>query len=640
MVFPLRPLAALVPRSLLFHSHEDDIPPPYSETAGDRRAPSSFPNMHTSASFHPADPAADMEWRRYPNLPSAYPPTPLLTSSRSLNPHSVSGHVGADPSAAGPYEIWVPPVVEEDEEEQNDLTTTRIVPMELRSGQPSFSRSLLPHRVPLHPGLGNHDGLSDESDKGVEYKAPILAGIRRDYSQSSGDEAKDMEVDSEDNRQYESDGDDDAELESDDDSFNVTLQTPRVPLSLQPSSATASRSTIRMRASARSVFTELERETEGKRHSTGSALLPFLDTTSNSVKGKSSPSSIDSESVSISSGDQMSMLQSKSKAHPGLSQVPGPLLIPLFGTENEDITSDSSLGSAPGIDPITCFSTPNAQGRKRSHSRSFPQKEKDLAGPSLQHLSSVESISSSSSSHAPSDVEEEEGEEDLPAVASTSTPKNRPVAAVKHTHSLRSAGRAAEETFGAAESDEGEARAQEVHLTGTRKRRKVISSSSASGQGGTSNTSESEPAPSSSRVSSGRKPLSVEKGQEKALLLPSSRTSRASRPRKQPSESVSEEIYDRPKTKGKGKAPTTTKASGSSAPTRKRSHIQAPKSTQSTTSLKIPSLVKISSSTLRMTRSTSNTESFDIDERSDVGSGLEADDYPLHVARERVKRQI
>lgn len=639
MVFPLRPLAALVPMSLLFHSHEDDVPPPYSETSGDRR-PSSFPNTHTSASFHPADPAADMEWRKYPNLPSAYPPTPLVNSSRLPNPQSVSGHVGTDPSAAVSYEIWVPPVVEEDEEEQEDPNTTRIVPMELRTGQ-SFSRSLLPHRVPLHPGLGNHDGLSDESDRGVEYKAQMLAGIRRNFSQSSSsaEEAKGMEVDTEDNRRYESDDDDEAELDSDDDSFNVTLQTPRVPLSLQPSSATASRSTIRMRASARSVFTELERETDGKRHSTGSALLPFLDTTSIPVisRGKSSPSSIDSESLSISSGDQMSMLQSKSRAHPGLSQVPGPLLIP-SGTDNDDITSDSSLGSAPGIDTTSRFSTPNARGRKRSHSRSFPQKEKEKgpAGPSLQHLSSVESISSSSS-HAPSDEDE-----DVPVVASTSTSKNIPAAAVKRAHSLRSAGRAIEETSGAAEPDEGEVRAQEVLLTGTRKRRKVISSSSASNQGGTSTTSESEPAPTGSRVSSRRKPLSIEKGKEKALVLPNSRTTRASRTRKHLSVSAEEEIYDRPSAKGKGKAPaTTTKSLAPSAPTRKRSDTQALKSAQSTTSLKTPSLAKSSSSTLRMTRSTTtNTDSFDIDERSDVGSGLEADDFPLHVARERVKKRI
>ncbi|KAE9407211.1 hypothetical protein BT96DRAFT_150357 [Gymnopus androsaceus JB14] len=338
-----------------------------------------------------------------------------------------------------------------------------------------------------------------------------------------------------------------------------------------------------------------------------------------------------------------------SQSNAGLGQAPvpaGPPLIPLSGIENDDIASDSSLGSAPGIELTSTsrFSPPNLRGRKRTHSRSFPQKEKDL-----QLLSSVESASSS---HVSSDLEKKE---DAPAAS-----KPVPTTALKSAHSIRSAGRVIEETPSEVEQDEGEIRAQEVLLTGTRKRRKVISSSSASGQGGqsTTTTSESEPVP--TRTSSRRKPLSVpaaEKGTSRT-------TTRASRVRKQLSgtsaASASEDVDERPSSsssnkaasttaKGKGKTPSTKSGqTSSSVPTRKRSDVgRGLKSTGSDASLKNPSLAKSSSSTLRTTRSTAGlssrtgaTETSDIDAPSDtVASGLEADDYPLLVARERAKRR-
>ncbi|KAJ4486481.1 hypothetical protein C8R41DRAFT_903772 [Lentinula lateritia] len=631
--FPLRPVAALLPSYFGSRSPGDDIPPPYSEgpAAGDQYTPpSDFQQSSVQvSSFHPADPAADMEWRQYPNLPSAYPPTPLVTSSRL----PVQGHVGYDASsAAGPHTIWIPPVVDEDEEDDGE-------------NQQGFRRSLLPPRVPLHPGLGNYDGLSDESDRGAENHqiiADFQSNGRPSGETSSAEETDDMEMDDDErNHRHSSDGD--AGTDSEEDSFNMTLQTPRVPLSLQPSSATMSRSTIRLRASARSVFADLERETEGRRHLSGSVLLPPLDTTSRLGQG-SSPSSIDSGSLSISSGDD-SAFMSLPNPH---SVVPS--LIPISGNKNDDNMSDSSLGSAPGAGPVTTTMrsiSPTGRGRKRSHSRSFPPEHSQrytrsnaskFAGSTLQRLSSTES---SSSSRAPSPSNDADVHE---AVADTTLKDIRVFVDVEPISS--SSASPVETQLGDVKSNNptgenaDEVRPAEGSVAGPRKRRKVVSLSSGPGHGSPP-TSESEP---TSRSHTGLipKPSDAFLSDRRKKGFLSTRTRRqlsgastsASEGTDGPSSSDnvrSTRPTSNSKGKGRSVAPSSTRVS--SVPTRRHFDVSHKLAGASTS--------------IRMTRSTvglaptagTGTEASN-ETLNVLGIGLGANDHPLRFARARAKKRV
>ncbi|KAJ3715918.1 hypothetical protein DFJ43DRAFT_1043457 [Lentinula guzmanii] len=638
--FPLRPVAAFIPSFFRPGSHEDEIPPPYSEAAAPDQqhvSPSSTFQQSNGyiSSFHPADPAADMEWRQYPNLPSAYPPTPLVTLSRL----PAQGHVGHDPgAAAGPHTIWIPPVAEEDEEDDRGVSEDR----------QDFRRSLSPPRRPSHPGFGNHDGLSDESDRGAKNHHEIkeLPNIQRNEGasseSSSAEEAEEMEMDDEGSCQYNSDGD---AGDSDEDSFNITLQTPRVPLSLQPSSATTSRSTIRLRASARSVFADLERETEGKRHASGSVLLPPIDTSSNSGQG-SSPSSIDPESLSISSGDDsVSLSLSNPQSAAGHEKSH---LIPLSGTENDGIMSDSSLGSAPDAGPATTmlrFISPTGRGRKRSHSRSFPPehpKRKSRSSTTskagsavLQRLSSVDSASSSSSSRAHSPSNDSHPNE---ADADTTVKAIPEIVTVDQTHLVSSADplMKASDVESSTLTGEGadEAQAVEASIGGPRKRRKVISTTS--GQGRPS-SSESEHAITRSHTGSRLKLLHASSSDKRKTTVPSTRirrqlsgaTASASEGADDSSAStveVGSKAASTAKGKGRGTAPKAA-----SVPTRRRFDVSHK-----------PMGVPISNT--RTTRATTkpaltDDTSIDIsDKHSDApeaGSGT--DHHPLRLARKRAK---
>ncbi|KAF5352106.1 hypothetical protein D9757_010474 [Collybiopsis confluens] len=666
--FPLRPLAALLPSFFASTRHEDEIPPPYSEAEAERRTPSPYSHQGSNGhvqSFYPSDPTADMEWRQYPNLPSAYPPTPLVTLSQLPRPRPIPGHVGYDPgTAAGPYTVWVPPVPEEDDDDDDDDEENT------HDTQQGFHRSLLPPRVPLHPGLGHHDGLSDESDNGAENQKILLGEITRDDSsgRSSGtEETDDMEVDAdagdEDDgrrdRRYNSDEEDDDD-DSDEDSFNITLQTPRVPLSLRPSSATASRSTIRLRASARSVF---EKEAEGRKTLSGSGNtsthpLPPLEAASNSGNSQdSSPSSIESESVSISSGDDASMTLSNQDLR--LASVLGPSVVPLSGLDNDDIVSDSSLGSAPGVD--TSPTSHDRGGRKRSHSRSFPldksslkEKERLAVGvvrPSLQQISSAESTSSSAQSASDtSDAEQGDPAADPALQRSTM---------VKQKRSLRSAAARVDESD-VGQQDEGEVRAEVV--SGTRKRRKVISLSSASGgQGGLSTASESDSVGLGSRTSSrrGRLVSVATAGQGKpataAAAPPPPTTRTVARTRRQLPTSLSTSDAEKPAptrypsaststliAKGKGKA-SATKSTTSTVPTRKRFEVTSKSMMGPSTRVDSGTLLSQSStSTLRTTRFSAAAVAVPaaapLASRIELSDGLDNDEYPLHVAKRRPKK--
>ena len=85
----------------------------------------SMPNpthFSNSAPPTPDEIDADMEWRQYAPLPSAYPPTPLVGHSAALPPKR-------------PISMGFDAVPENEEDERQD-----------------FDRSLLPPREPLNPG--------------------------------------------------------------------------------------------------------------------------------------------------------------------------------------------------------------------------------------------------------------------------------------------------------------------------------------------------------------------------------------------------------------------------------------------------------------------------------------------------------
>ncbi|KAJ3719294.1 hypothetical protein C8R42DRAFT_115486 [Lentinula raphanica] len=631
--FPLRPVAALVPSFFRPNGYEDEIPPPYSEAAaasGQQSTPISSTlqqfNGHVP-SFHPTDPEADMEWRQYPKLPSAYPPTPLATSSRL--PSQGHGQVGYDPGpAAGPHTIWIPPVAEEDEPDEHDASEDR----------QDFHRSLLPPRRPLHPGFGNHDGSSDESDRGAEINYILeLPDIQREEGaiseNSSVGEAESMDMDDGGEYQYNSD-------DSDEDSFNITLQSPRVPLSLQPSSATASRSTIRLRASARSVFADLERETEGTRHISG--LLSPIGTAPSSGQ-ESSPSSIDPESLSISSGDD-EMSLSLSNSLPVTTHQP---LALLSETDNDGTKSDSSLGSAADGDRVAGASTtagmrfvaPSGRGRKRSHSRSFPaeylkRKAKPSTGAVLQRLSSVESTSSSPRTHSPtsdSDVHETNADTTLKAIPTIAT-----VGRTDPTPpQVRSVGVSESEPGTTATDDVVAIPATENSIGGPRKRRKVISASS--GQGSLSSaTSESEAGVVQTRPGLRRKALDASLSDKRKTAVPSTRTRRQ---RSQPASNASSEgADDLSGTDNVGARTTIAKGKGravapvSSVPTRKRFDVSHKSLGASTSTIRTTKAMAKPISTVTDTEE-SNKSSDSVN--NNIASST--NNRPLRLARERAR---
>lgn len=118
------------------------------------------------------------EWRKYPAFPSAYPPTPLVTTSRHLPTNSLSTSLQ-------------PPLEQEPEQD--------------------FRQSLLPPREPLNPSYAG-----DMSDKqhtfsfGI-HSPSILSTPSADRSNFDTEDSLDYNEDEEDN-------------------FNITLRTPLHPM--------------------------------------------------------------------------------------------------------------------------------------------------------------------------------------------------------------------------------------------------------------------------------------------------------------------------------------------------------------------------------------------------------------------------
>ncbi|KAL0576176.1 hypothetical protein V5O48_005817 [Marasmius crinis-equi] len=238
-----------------------------------RPSPSLQP-QHPSPQHSPGLPrenAWQWDWdaRQYPGFPSAYPPTPVTHNS-----HLPSGRGGKGKMKLN-RDPWRGPdgtVLEELPEEEAGPSRN------LAENQQGFHQSLLPPRKPLNPGfeirgssddlrggflinqsnlvrpshgLGRVAGRSDEIIHEEEDSESDAGDVERDRAALAGVGAhEDMDVDL-----GEGGFNSDSEVDSDG-SFNVTLQTPRAPL--PPSGSATSimtlKSTIRTRASARSLF--------------------------------------------------------------------------------------------------------------------------------------------------------------------------------------------------------------------------------------------------------------------------------------------------------------------------------------------------------------------------------------------------
>lgn len=136
------------------------------------------------------------EWRRYPAFPAAYPPTPLVVSGARL--HGVGSH---------------PSVVQEEEGEEDEEGKER-EERENNGPEEDFRGSLQPLREPLNPG-----SASDSSDS---YRSSY--GIQNHLASSiSALPAADISSDSDEDTEIYSDVE---EEEEEQDNFNITLQTP------------------------------------------------------------------------------------------------------------------------------------------------------------------------------------------------------------------------------------------------------------------------------------------------------------------------------------------------------------------------------------------------------------------------------
>jgi hypothetical protein len=146
------------------------------------------------------------EWRRYPAFPAAYPPTPLVVSGARL--HGIG--------SPRPF------VVEEDGEEgEGEGGDGDDEEGEERDGndgpEQDFRGSLQPLRKPLNPGFTSDSSDSYRSSYGIQNQNDFLASsFSAVISPADTSSSSDSDMD------Y-SDVDDEEEEE---DNFNITLQTP------------------------------------------------------------------------------------------------------------------------------------------------------------------------------------------------------------------------------------------------------------------------------------------------------------------------------------------------------------------------------------------------------------------------------
>ncbi|KAK7470109.1 hypothetical protein VKT23_001550 [Stygiomarasmius scandens] len=298
-------------------------PRPLSEPALQQ----SYPYLHPSATMSMPNPThfsnsapptpdeidADMEWRQYAPLPSAYPPTPLVGHSAALPPKR-------------PISMGFDAVPENEEDERQD-----------------FDRSLLPPREPLNPGSGKR-GLSD-NDNGVN----VTSSKNRDAPENGPIDDNDTGMD-EDMESGDEGSDEDYVDEDEEDDFNITLRTPRAPLALNPQSG----STIRTRASARSLVAELGRSRQSF------LSPPALETPSISGESVSTRLSTNDDDSSLRTRT-VDARESRSYSDSELSASPS-----VSVSDVSDMDDDR-----PAFVPNSTLDSPTRNELKRSYSRSF-----------------------------------------------------------------------------------------------------------------------------------------------------------------------------------------------------------------------------------------------------------------------------
>ncbi|KAG6856991.1 hypothetical protein H0H87_011085 [Tephrocybe sp. NHM501043] len=245
------------------------------------------------------------EWRQYPAFPSAYPPTPLVSSS-SVLPGTSAAAARIQPLSST---FALSEILED-------------------ASQQDFSKSLLPPRKPLDPGFV--DDLSDD------FQSPGVPSSRLDH----------MSVDS--------DSEDDEE-----DIFNTTLQTPTAPLratrsgiipalpinrEISLASSVASRSTA-----LTTNATDSPSHTNSSSESLSSDALSMPDFTS--VLGKKRPLSLDASDANTKS----ELMPGTNKHRRALGASSSTLRVPVAGTfqtpiDVADEDTESTFSTAESVD--------------------------------------------------------------------------------------------------------------------------------------------------------------------------------------------------------------------------------------------------------------------------------------------------
>ena len=167
--------------------------------------------IRTTTNMYPIINETDLkdaeEWRRYPAFPAAYPPTPLVVSGAML--HSI-----------GMGESHLPSVVQEEGEEGEGEEGEERERIDGNNGpEEDFRGSLQLLREPLNPSSASDSSDSYRSSYGIHNQNDFRA------SSFSALPAADTSSDSDSDTEIYSDVDDEEE-EEEEDNFNITLQTP------------------------------------------------------------------------------------------------------------------------------------------------------------------------------------------------------------------------------------------------------------------------------------------------------------------------------------------------------------------------------------------------------------------------------
>ena len=152
------------------------------------------------------------EWRRYPAFPAAYPPTPLVVSGAML--HSIGSGGSHHPSVVKEEGEEGEGEGEGEEEEERERGDGNDGPEE------DFRGSLQLLREPLNPSSASDSSDSYRSSYGIHNQNDFRA------SSFSALPAAGPSSDSDSDTEIYSDVDDDDDKEEEEDNFNITLQTP------------------------------------------------------------------------------------------------------------------------------------------------------------------------------------------------------------------------------------------------------------------------------------------------------------------------------------------------------------------------------------------------------------------------------